>query len=81
MRVVPARLDELRGLIARLRPSDHRRPRLARWQAALHAPFESLDDAYLDLLRLGADIEVIEPMALRTRIASRARALVALYGA
>jgi predicted DNA-binding transcriptional regulator YafY len=81
VRVVSERLDDLRGLMRdfgrailddHVLPDGRRRCTLA---------FESLDDAYLDLLRLGADIEVIEPVALRTRIASRARALVALYGA
>ena len=42
--------------------------------------FESLDDAYLDLMRLGADIEILAPDALRSRMVATARALVALYG-
>ena len=37
--------------------------------------FESFDDAYGDLLWLGADVEVLEPDALRTRIADTATAL------
>jgi predicted DNA-binding transcriptional regulator YafY len=42
--------------------------------------FESFDEAYIDLLSLGADVEVIEPEDLRARIASTAGALSALYG-
>ena len=42
--------------------------------------FESLDDAYLDLMRLGADIEIVAPEALRSRMAATARALAVLYG-
>jgi predicted DNA-binding transcriptional regulator YafY len=43
--------------------------------------FESLRDAYRDLLRFGADVEVLEPLELRTRLAETARELVARYGA
>ncbi len=42
--------------------------------------FESLDDAYLDLMRLGADVEILAPDSLRSRMAATARALGALYG-
>jgi predicted DNA-binding transcriptional regulator YafY len=41
--------------------------------------FEHLDDAFFGLLRLGADVEVIEPETLRTRLAETARAMTALY--
>ena len=41
--------------------------------------FESFDDAYGDLMWLGADVEVLEPDALRTRISDTATALHALY--
>jgi predicted DNA-binding transcriptional regulator YafY len=41
--------------------------------------FESYEDAYLDLLSLGAEVEVLEPEDLRTRIADMADALHALY--
>src|SRR4029079_13121621 len=39
------------------------------------AAFESFDDAYYELLRIGADVEVVEPASLRTRLAATARAL------
>jgi predicted DNA-binding transcriptional regulator YafY len=42
--------------------------------------FESLDDAYLDLMRLGADVEILAPDSLRSRMAATARALASLYG-
>ncbi len=42
--------------------------------------FESLDDAYLDLVRLGADVEILAPDSLRSRMAATAGALAALYG-
>ena len=41
--------------------------------------FESLDDAYVDLMRLGADVEILAPESLRSRMAATARALGALY--
>jgi predicted DNA-binding transcriptional regulator YafY len=42
--------------------------------------FESLDRARRDLLRYGADLEVIEPVELRERIAATARGVAELYG-
>jgi predicted DNA-binding transcriptional regulator YafY len=41
--------------------------------------FESLDDAYYDILTLGTEVEVLEPAELRERIADMAGALQALY--
>jgi len=41
--------------------------------------FESLGNAERELLRLGPDVEVLEPAELRTRIAETARAVAALY--
>ena len=43
--------------------------------------FESLDVAYRELLRFGADAEVLEPRELRERIAQTAAATAALYHA
>jgi len=42
--------------------------------------FESVDDAFTELLRLGADVEIIEPVELRTRTRATAQAMAALYG-
>ena len=43
-------------------------------------PIESTDYAAADLLRLGSDVEVLEPLDLRRRIAEMARDVSALYG-
>ncbi|MEV0428652.1 transcriptional regulator [Micromonospora sp. NPDC050495] len=42
-------------------------------------PIESLTHAHGDLLRLGAEVEVLSPAALRDRLAGTAAALAALY--
>jgi predicted DNA-binding transcriptional regulator YafY len=41
--------------------------------------FDSLDEAFGDLVRLGAGIEVREPAALRSRLAETASAVAAVY--
>ena len=43
-------------------------------------PFESLGEAYRELLRFGADLEVLEPPELRARVAETVREAAALYG-
>jgi predicted DNA-binding transcriptional regulator YafY len=48
------------------------------WVRAV-VPIESVDQACREFLALGADIEVLEPPALRTRLAAAARATAALY--
>ncbi|MFI8260971.1 helix-turn-helix transcriptional regulator [Streptomyces sp. NPDC085665] len=47
----------------------------------LELPAESEDVAFDELARLGADVEVLAPAALRARFRERAAALSALYGA
>ena len=42
-------------------------------------PIESVEQACREFLALGADIEVLEPSALRARLAAAARATAALY--
>jgi predicted DNA-binding transcriptional regulator YafY len=42
--------------------------------------FDTMDEAFSVLVRLGAAVEVREPEALRTRLADTARAMVAVYG-
>jgi predicted DNA-binding transcriptional regulator YafY len=42
--------------------------------------FESLGDAYRALLGFGPDVEVLEPLELRERIAQTGRRVAALYG-
>jgi len=41
--------------------------------------FESLHDAYTDLLRLGPDVEVLAPAALRDRLRAAAVAMTEVY--
>ena len=48
------------------------------WITAV-VPIESLIHAHQDFLRLGADIEVLEPPELRRRLAETARLLAAIY--
>lgn len=52
----------------------------AGWVRAV-VPVESLTHAHGDLLRLGAEVEVLSPAALRDRLADTAAALAALYAA
>jgi predicted DNA-binding transcriptional regulator YafY len=42
--------------------------------------FQSLEDAYRELLKFGPDAEVIEPLQLRERIANTAAEVATLYG-
>lgn len=43
-------------------------------------PIESIDQAAADLLRLGTDVEVLKPAALRRHLSKAAREIVRLYG-
>jgi predicted DNA-binding transcriptional regulator YafY len=42
--------------------------------------FENLGEAYRELLRFGADVEVLEPAELRERVAETSRELASMYG-
>jgi predicted DNA-binding transcriptional regulator YafY len=42
--------------------------------------FESLREAYRELLRFGPDVEVLTPLGLREQVAETAREVAALYG-
>jgi predicted DNA-binding transcriptional regulator YafY len=42
--------------------------------------FENLGEAYRELLRFGADVEVLEPAELRDRVAETSRELASMYG-
>jgi predicted DNA-binding transcriptional regulator YafY len=55
-----------------------RRPLDDGWTRATVA-FESVDDAFTELLRLGAEVEIIEPVELRTRTGATAHAMAARY--
>jgi predicted DNA-binding transcriptional regulator YafY len=50
------------------------------WVTAV-VPIESLIHAHQDFLRLGADVEVLEPHELRLQLAQTARSLAAIYAA
>ncbi|KOX18792.1 transcriptional regulator [Saccharothrix sp. NRRL B-16348] len=45
----------------------------------VRVPVESLDHAVVDLLRLGPDVEVLEPAELRDRVIARIAAMAAVY--
>jgi hypothetical protein len=44
-------------------------------------PIESTENAQSEFLRLGAEVEIIEPAELRARISAVARSLAAIYTA
>jgi predicted DNA-binding transcriptional regulator YafY len=50
------------------------------WVRAV-VPIESTENAQSEFLRLGADVEIIEPAELRARISAVARSLAAIYPA
>ncbi|WP_033441587.1 helix-turn-helix transcriptional regulator [Saccharothrix sp. NRRL B-16314] len=45
----------------------------------VRVPVESLDHALVDLLRLGPDVEVLDPPELRERVVARIAAMAAVY--
>ncbi|WP_338703850.1 YafY family protein [Streptomyces sp. Q6] len=77
VRLAPGAADRLTGPAARAAHTTGT-PEPDGWTLA-RLPIESLDRAHDDFLRLGADIEVIEPLDLRRRIATTAAALGRLY--
>jgi predicted DNA-binding transcriptional regulator YafY len=48
------------------------------WTVA-RIPIESEEHAQRELLRLGAEVEVLEPPSLRRRLAATAESLAAIY--
>ena len=56
------------------------RPEADGW-VRLVTPMESFEVAYQELLRLGADVEVLEPVELRQRLVATAHAMSRRYGA
>jgi predicted DNA-binding transcriptional regulator YafY len=71
----------LRGISAALADAvDAAGPSRAAWRE-LTIPIESVEHAAGQLLRLGADVQVLEPAALRQRIGDTAAAMAALYAA
>jgi predicted DNA-binding transcriptional regulator YafY len=53
-------------------------PDAAGWITAT-VPIESLDNAETEFLRLGADIEILAPPDLRSRLSAAAHSLATLY--
>jgi predicted DNA-binding transcriptional regulator YafY len=56
------------------------RVRSVRPDGSVVLAFESLGDAHRELLRFGADLEVLDPPELRARVAETARAVAGMYG-
>jgi predicted DNA-binding transcriptional regulator YafY len=83
LRVLPAgmrRLELLGSPVARAARETAGPPdRKGRQRVTI--PIESVEQAAADLIRLGTDIEVLEPAALRRRIADLARAVTRVYRA
>jgi predicted DNA-binding transcriptional regulator YafY len=79
-RFSPAAVRTLRGMAARsmLDALAGGLPQPDGWTLAT-VPIESLDHAEREFLALGADVEVLEPAALRARLARAADRLAALY--
>jgi predicted DNA-binding transcriptional regulator YafY len=78
--------EQSRGRVeVRLRVSEEVRrflpgePRIAP-DGSVVVSFQDLGDAYREVLRFGADAEVLEPAELRSRIAGTSREVAALYG-
>ena len=69
VRGTPVGLQALRGLTPPA-PADH---------GTFVVTFDSLDDAYYEVLRTGAAVEVVEPESLRTRLAETGRSIAAVH--
>ena len=81
LRVSPkamTRLEMLGAPVARAASETAGPPEQDGWRR-LTIPIESIDQAAADLIRLGTEIEVLEPAALRRRIADLARAVARVY--
>jgi predicted DNA-binding transcriptional regulator YafY len=79
VRLAPGAGARLSGAAARA-VRDNGRTEDGGWTRAV-LPIESVDRAHDDFLRLGADIEVLEPAELRDRITRTVAALAEAYGA
>jgi predicted DNA-binding transcriptional regulator YafY len=67
--------DTVRAARATASPPDH-----DGWVSAV-VPIESIENARSEFLRLGADVEIIEPAALRAQISAVVRSMTAIYQA
>ncbi|HEY6311323.1 MAG TPA: WYL domain-containing protein [Streptosporangiaceae bacterium] len=77
VRLAPAAAARLSGAAARAL-AETGVPEAGGWIRAV-VPIESVEQACREFLGFGADIEVLEPAVLRTRLAATARATAALY--
>jgi predicted DNA-binding transcriptional regulator YafY len=81
LRLTPQGLSKLDGLGAAVQQAarESAGPPEADGWVRVAIPIESIDQAAVDLLRLGIDAEVLKPVALRRRLAKTAREIVRLY--
>jgi predicted DNA-binding transcriptional regulator YafY len=83
LRVSPqgmAKFDLLSSLVAEAAAETAGSPDAAGWVRVV-IPIETIDQAAADLIRLGADAEVLEPPELRDRMAATADAVSRPYRA
>jgi predicted DNA-binding transcriptional regulator YafY len=82
VRVRPANLQALRAAIdwTVRRALDQSGVEAGDGSAELTLPFERLEYAYADLVKLGGAVEALEPPELRERLKQTGRELAALYG-
>ncbi|MFI1469293.1 helix-turn-helix transcriptional regulator [Streptomyces wuyuanensis] len=81
IRISPAGVTRLEDFAAQAVIDGVRRgtPESGGWRRAV-IPIEDLDHAVSELLRLGPEVEILTPCALRDRIAATIRATATLYG-
>src|SRR5262249_21371811 len=81
LRVTPLGLKRLRQLSAAVAGAVDRPSKKAdaRGRVCVTIPIESIEHAAVELLRLGAEGEVLEPMALRERMGDVARTMAHQY--
>lgn len=77
VRLSPSAAARLTGAAVRA-PADTGTQEADGWTRAV-LPIESVDHAHREFLAMGAEIEVLEPKELRTRLAATARALAERY--
>jgi predicted DNA-binding transcriptional regulator YafY len=73
------RLKLLAPAVTEMARRTARKPDKAGWVRA-DIPIESVSHAAGELLKLGADVEVIEPLALRERMSATSAEMAAVYG-
>jgi len=79
LRVTPRGFDELRWIGRQFGRALREHEELPDGWTRCVVAFDSIDEAYNDILRLGAHAQVVEPTDLRERIAQTAHAVTELY--